>query len=93
MDVQNHKTKKKKNPVIKTRKGAWIYGFGLTDNALDFGDQATRWRRGGFLREVTGVEDVVDRRAVLAVVQQLVMLGVLKNENKITNEITVKVNI
>lgn len=52
---------------------------GLTDDPLHFGHQATRWRRRGLLREVTGVEDVVHRRAVLAVVEQLVMLGVLIN--------------
>lgn len=52
-----------------------------TDDALDFGHQATGWRRRGLLREVTGVEDVVHRGAVLAVVEQLVMLGVLVIEN------------
>lgn len=50
----------------------------LTDDPLHFGHQATRWRRRGLLREVTGVEDVVHRGAVLAVVKQLVMLRVLR---------------
>lgn len=46
---------------------------------MDFGHQAAGWRRRGLLREITGVEDVVHRGAVLAVVEQLVMLGILHN--------------
>lgn len=48
-----------------------------TDDALDFSHQAAGWRRRGLLREITGVEDVVHRGAVLAVVEQLIMLGIL----------------
>lgn len=55
---------------------------GLTDDPLHLGHQATGWRRRGFLRKVTGVQDVVHRRAVLAVVEQLVMLGVLRGYAK-----------
>lgn len=55
-----------------------VYSYDvLTDDALDFGHQATGWRRWGLFREVTRVEDIVHRSAVLAVVEQLIMLGIL----------------
>lgn len=49
----------------------------LTDNALHFGHQATGRRRGGLLGEVARVEHVVHRGPMLAVVEQLIMLGIL----------------
>lgn len=52
--------------------------FTAPDDALHFSHEATRGRRRGLFREITGVEHVVHRGAVLAVVEQLVMLGVLK---------------
>lgn len=54
-----------------------------TYDALHFSHQAAGWRRRGLLREVTGVEDVVHRGAVLAVVEQLVVLGILKKKQTI----------
>lgn len=62
--------------MSKTQNG------GRTDDPLHFGHQATGWRWRGFLRKVTGVQDVVHRRAVLAVVEQLVMLRVLRGHAK-----------
>lgn len=54
----------------------------LTDNALDLGHEAAGRRQRGFLREVTRIQDVVNRCAMLAVVEQLIMLGILKTGYK-----------